>query len=349
MVNNNAKKSIIGCSIITVFLVLFALLTMFFNRSEGSKELYLGDNANCCLDSSLCAHWVPDDSCKDCGLRCERRKDISNTTPSPENNTTSDNNSSQNSGGNPVTNSTPSSNNSTPNNGSNPITNNIPSSNNSTSNNGSNSITNNIPSGNNSTNQPSTTLGQCINNCILTGKSYNICRTDCISSNNNQSSSSQNNNQTNNGNDTNQQQEETKNCYVRRGIGTNNEYCYGTSELCSGFSEVVTDKTEYNCNENDACYEKVDGTYALGKFDKQSGYQYYGMSCPACYEKENGEYYWTNTPVTNEKVISGINTSDKCITPSKSSLSNNKIALIGLIVVVAVAFFIVLKSLKNNK
>ena len=173
-------------------------------------------------------------------------------------------------------------------------------------------------------------------------------QTTHLCENNNSSNSNNNGDNSNNNQNSNQQEELIKQCFVRRSTGINNEYCYGTNETCQGFSEVASDKTEYTCNENDACYVKYDGTYVLGKFDKQSGYQYYGMTCPACYEDTNGEYRWTNTPNANEKVVLGINTLNQCVTPSKTLLDNKKIIFIALIVVIVIALFIVLKSMKRG-
>ncbi len=136
-------------------------------------------------------------------------------------------------------------------------------------------------------------------------------------------------------------------CYVKRGNGTNNEYCFGNTDTsCVGYSEVVSGRTRETCTEDIACYQKTDGTYTVGKFDGQFGYQYFGTICPACYEDANGNYRWTNTPNANERPVAEINTIDKCVTPAK--ISNNKIIYIILIVVVAIALFLVIKSLKKG-
>ena len=95
-----------------------------------------------------------------------------------------------------------------------------------------------------------------------------------------------------------------------------------------------------------ACYQKTDGTYTVGKFDGQQGYQYFGTICPACYEDANGTYRWTNTPNANERPVPEINTIDKCVTPSK--ISGNKIIYIILIGVVGVALVFVIMSMKKG-
>ena len=76
-------------------------------------------------------------------------------------------------------------------------------------------------------------------------------------------------------------------CFIKKGNGTDNQYCEGTESYCSnlGFTDKI-DST--NCKESKACYLRTsDNTYVVGKFSGQSGYTYYGTTCPVkkCYIK----------------------------------------------------------------
>lgn len=78
-----------------------------------------------------------------------------------------------------------------------------------------------------------------------------------------------------------------KYCFIKRGNGTDNQYCNGTTSYCNGkgFTEKVDSS---NCGEDKACYLRTsDNTYVVGKFSGQSGYTYYGTTCPVkkCYIK----------------------------------------------------------------
>ena len=377
MKTNKIRNIVVWCLIIVIFGTSIVLLSRIFENTKEYKEINLGDSADCCLDSSVCEYWVSDASCKQCGSRCVKKKNMANaTTPSINNSPTTSNS-------NTNTNNNNSSNQSSvvDNCISTCVAAGVPRDICSSQCASSTTIKTPTPNANGNTSNQSSVVDNCISACVAAGVPRDICSSQCSTATGKatptpnvsvlqkcqtdadcstnycnpqthlcekNNSSQNNNNQTNNNTNNNQQQEETAQCYVKRNVGTNNIYCYGTSEKCSGFSEIASGKTEYDCNENDACYEKTDGTYVLGKFDKQSEYKYYGMTCPACYEKENGDYYWTNTPKTNEKVVSEINTSSKCVTPNKSIFSTKKIIFIVLIVVVAIALFVVLKSLKND-
>lgn len=111
-------------------------------------------------------------------------------------------------------------------------------------------------------------------------------------------------------------------CYIKRGNGTDNEYCYNTAAICEGqgFSEKINSST---CNETAQCYQKPDGTYVTGKYSGQPGYTPVGATCPstpaeACYVKRgNGEdntycYGSASTCSGFTEVVSGITNASDC-------------------------------------
>lgn len=71
-------------------------------------------------------------------------------------------------------------------------------------------------------------------------------------------------------------------CYYKKGNGTDNEYCYGTSSECakSGYSKR-TDLGSDTCGEDDKCYIK-DGQHVVGKFEGQNGYILYSQDPSKC-------------------------------------------------------------------
>ena len=79
-------------------------------------------------------------------------------------------------------------------------------------------------------------------------------------------------------------------CYIKRGKDTPNAYCYGTTTDCNGYTEKISNiNNKESCDEVAACYKNSQGKYVFGKYSGQSGYTYYGKTCPsstvtyACY------------------------------------------------------------------
>lgn len=110
---------------------------------------------------------------------------------------------------------------------------------------------------------------------------------------------------------------EKKMCYVKRGNGTDNEYCFGSSTYCqkSGYTELDRNKDSYNCGEQSACYKSIaDNKYVAGRYSNQSGYEYVGSSCPspACYKNINDVYRWTDMPNNDEEKVIGIESEADC-------------------------------------
>lgn len=98
---------------------------------------------------------------------------------------------------------------------------------------------------------------------------------------------------------------ESTHCYIKRGNGTENEYCKGTASQCSGFTETINSTS---CTEEDKCYLKSsDNTYVTGKYSGQEGYVEQEGECPteeqACYKKANGDYEWTTSALAGQNAI----------------------------------------------
>ena len=116
---------------------------------------------------------------------------------------------------------------------------------------------------------------------------------------------------------------EKKMCYLKRGSdGSQNHYCYDTSSNCPGHTETVYGKdSEEACDEPIACYRrKADNAYVYGKYDGQTSiYTYVGATCPkaepACYEKPNGERYWTSSPNPDDIELTSITDQATCENP----------------------------------
>lgn len=109
---------------------------------------------------------------------------------------------------------------------------------------------------------------------------------------------------------------DTTHCYIKRGNGTDNEYCHGTAAQCSGFSETISSSS---CSEETKCYLKTsDNTYVTGKFAGQEGYVEQTGDCPteglACYKKADKTYAWTTAEAAGENavLISSIQDADSC-------------------------------------
>ena len=152
-----------------------------------------------------------------------------------------------------------------------------------------------------------------------------------------------------NGKTTNNDDMEKDKCYIKRGNGVDNEYCFGKLSTCVGFSEELSGVTLANCNEKSVCYKSLlENKYVIGKYNNQQGYEYIGESCPsyACYQKNNGEYYWTNMPLQNEIRLNEITIQSDCITPNKDN--NMFIFVIIAVAIVIIVILAILKSKDNN-
>ncbi len=138
---------------------------------------------------------------------------------------------------------------------------------------------------------------------------------------------------------------EEEKCYVKHEKDGFNTYCYGDNTTCPDYEETIEGRNKDTCDEELACFQKQDGSFVTGKYSNQNEYQYFGMMCPACYEKNNGDYYWTNTPLSNEKLIKEISLSNMCYAPQKNS---SKLIYLILLILVVIILFVVIKFRKNK-
>ena len=142
-------------------------------------------------------------------------------------------------------------------------------------------------------------------------------------------------------------QEEIKNeyCYIKKVDGKENDYCYGDNNYCFDFSEILAEKTKDTCYEDAACYLDSSKLYVMGKYSNRAGYQYYGTRCPACYKDDDDNYEWTDSPKRSEQLVKDVKTKDECVKP----VSQKSYIFIGLIVVVAIALVVTIKSMIDRK
>ena len=118
-------------------------------------------------------------------------------------------------------------------------------------------------------------------------------------------------------------EEEPEYCYKKIGNGTQNTYCYGTSDECTGYSQKVDDVNDsLSCTETPACYQTTSGSYVTGMYSGQNGYTYIGTSCPvtptyACYVNvSTNDYKWaTTSPGSGYVIDETINSSEECVAP----------------------------------
>ena len=136
-------------------------------------------------------------------------------------------------------------------------------------------------------------------------------------------------------------------CYIKREAGSDNVYCFGNTESCPEFTEVVEGKTKDDCKEEDMCYQLSDGTYKMGKYSGQEGYTSIGQTCPACYKNSNGKHHWTANPAVDDVLDDSINNESSC---KDSFTFDSKIIYIALIVLaLIIILLIILKSKKKSK
>ena len=112
-------------------------------------------------------------------------------------------------------------------------------------------------------------------------------------------------------------------CYVKRGSGVPNTYCYGTSTTCAGYNEKIDNITSSSsCNEASSCYKDSNGNYVIGKYSGQSGYTLVGDTCPStpksfCYANASNindatSVIWTTqSSAQHPYLISGVS-KDNC-------------------------------------
>ena len=141
-------------------------------------------------------------------------------------------------------------------------------------------------------------------------------------------------------------------CYIKRGNGTDNMYCYGTKEKCSTYEDEIMGKNATDCTEDTACYKKTDGTYVTGKYDGQTGYTYAGSMCPMCYKNSSKVYRWTSDPTSDETIDYTATNEESCIKLNSSKTFNfdiKKIIIIILIIVLIIVAYKMLKPSRNNQ
>ena len=96
-------------------------------------------------------------------------------------------------------------------------------------------------------------------------------------------------------------------CYFKKGNGTDNDYCYGTSGTCGKTGYTKMSKLDRNtCGENDKCYKKGN-EYVVGKFEGQKGYTLFSDDVSKCESKPNPACYGNTKELSDATAVKYLN------------------------------------------